>query len=115
MTRLRLAAALSVVTMSALTGCAAHEQRIDAAIAQAKVQAAQSGVPQQVAWSDLSGNVYKVVVQPPLPGQTKQAVSRSVGGQAGNPRALAPVTNTPWGPVITPAPVEPNGGTTHSK
>ncbi len=101
----RVAAAVAVFTMFAVTGCETGKRHQDeAAIAQAKVLAAQSGVAQQVVWSDIAGNVFKVVVQPPLPGHADQAITRTVGKQPGDARVFAPVTNTPQSPVITPVP-----------
>ena len=91
--------ALFFVSLAA-AGC--KQQTHDAAIAQAKVLAAQSGVAQQVVWPDIAGNTTTVVIQPPSPGSTVQVVKRTVSNTPGDPRVLAPVTNSPAGPVISP-------------
>jgi hypothetical protein len=103
------AAAVLVSVAMMASGCKAPQSRTDQAVAQAKELAAQSGVAQQVVWTDVAGNTIKVVVQPPAPGQTQQNVTRSVGKTPGDPSVLAPVTNSPSGPVISPvgSPVAP--------
>jgi hypothetical protein len=112
----RISAVFAVIAISAITGCkTSHERATDAAIAEARHQAAQSGVAQQVSWSDVSGNVYKVLIQPPLPGQATEAITRTVSKQPGDPRVLAPLTNAPWGPVITPVPASSKSSPAASK
>ena len=56
-------------------GCKSDQDKAnDAALAQAKQQAAASGNAQQVAWVDKDGNTVTSVVQPPAPGQTTQQI-----------------------------------------
>jgi hypothetical protein len=110
-------------------GC---QSKQDAAIEQAKKQAAATGQPQQVVTVDKNGNTTTTTVQPPAPGQTVQAVTTTVtpasnvpantpavAGQAApaatdqaaasNPSAATPV---PGGnPVIVPADVQIPAGT----
>ena len=103
MRRVRVPAVLVAVVVMGLTACKTPRQASsDAAIAQAKALAAQTGVAQQVVWTDVAGNRYTVVVQPPLPGHSEQTVTKTVGKEAGDPRVLAPVTNSPQEPVISP-------------
>lgn len=96
----QLMGAAPLLLTLAIAGCEQHSN--DVAIAQAKVLAAQSGVPQQVVWTDIAGNKTTVVIQPPSPGTTTQVVKRTVSNTPGEPRVLAPVTNSPTGPVISP-------------
>jgi hypothetical protein len=72
-----------------LGGCKSKQ---DAAVDQAKKQAAATGQPQQVVSNDGNGNVTTTTVQPPAPGQTAQAVTTTTTPVA----AAAPVAaNTP--------------------
>ena len=89
-----------LVACFAMVGCKQHTN--EAAIAQAKLLAAQSGVAQQVVWTDIAGNTTTVVIQPPSPGSANQLVKRTVSNSPGDPRVLAPVTNSAAGPVISP-------------
>jgi hypothetical protein len=101
MVNARLLVGTALLFMSlAMTGCRQETQ--DAALARAKVLATQSGVAQQVVWSDLAGNTTIVVIQPPAPGRTAQLVTRTVTNTPGDPRVLAPITNRPSGPVVSP-------------
>jgi hypothetical protein len=91
------ALALAVVLMA---GC---ESKQDAAIDTAKKQAAATGQAQQVVSIDKNGNTTTTTVQPPVPGQTTQAVTTTVTPGTGAP-ASAPV-----GPAGT-APAEAVAG-----
>jgi hypothetical protein len=80
-----------------LCGC---QSKQDAAIDQAKKQAAASGQAQQVVSTDKNGNVTTTTVQPPVPGQTTQTVTTAVTP------AAAVAANTPATvPVVTGQPV----------
>ena len=114
-------AKLSILTLSlalplaTLSGCkSAADQANDQAVAQAKLQAAQSGQPQQVTWMDKDGNRTLVVVQPPAAGQNAQQVTTTVtkvNASAGTSSqttttALQPLSAAPapvTGPVVAPA------------
>lgn len=106
-TRTLMAASFALVL---LTGCKSKQ---DIAIDQAKQQAAASGQPQQVVWTDKDGNTTTTIVQPPAPGQTTQAITTttskttnsSVAAATPAP-ATAPVPNGDpvVGPVTAPAP-----------
>jgi len=78
--------ALGVVMMA---GCSSQQ---DKAIEAAKKQAAASGQPQQVVTVDKAGNTTTTTIQPPLPGQTMEAISTT--------SAPAP-PQTPGGPLPT--------------
>ncbi len=64
-----------VLAVALLGGCKSKE---DAAIDQAKKQAAATGQAQQVVSVDKNGTTTTVTVQPPAPGQTGQAVTTTV-------------------------------------
>src|SRR5580698_10390372 len=93
-------------------GC---QSKQDAAIEQAKKQAAATGQPQQVVSVDKNGNTTTTTVQPPAPGQTTQATTTTVtpaapGTQPNGPTyangSPAPAGPVPGGaPVIRPADV----------
>ncbi|NYF91323.1 hypothetical protein RBB79_17000 [Tunturiibacter empetritectus] len=76
-----------------LAGCKSKQ---DAAIDQAKKQAAATGQAQQVVSTDSNGNVTTTTVQPPAPGQTAQAITTTTtpaaaaGPVAANTPAVAP-------------------------
>ena len=74
-----------VFTLALLTGCKSKQ---DAAIDQAKQQAAATGQPQQVVSVDKNGNTITTTVQPPVPGQTGQQITTTVTP------ANAPAANT---------------------
>jgi hypothetical protein len=82
-----------------LCGC---QSKQDAAIDQAKKQAAATGQAQQVVSTDKNGNVTTTTVQPPAPGQTTQAVTTSVTPAAAVP-ANTPAT-VPGAAVQPPVP-----------
>jgi len=103
-----------------LCGC---ESKQNAAIDQAKKQAAATGQPQQVISVDKNGNTTTTTVQPPLSGQTAQSITTTVtpgtGVPASTPAAAGGPTNaptpnvpTPGGaPIIRPADVNVPAGT----
>jgi hypothetical protein len=68
------AAALGLAALL-LFGC---KSRQDAAIDQARQQAALTGQPQQVVSVDKYGNTTTTTVQPPVPGQSGQAITTTV-------------------------------------
>jgi len=78
-----------VFALAVLVGC---QSKQDAAIEQAKKQAAATGQAQQVVTVDKSGNTTTTTVQPPAPGQTAQAVTTTV------------MPATPGQPVTTATP-----------
>jgi len=113
-----LAAALVV---SAMIGC--HSKQ-DAALENAKQQAASTGQPQQVVSTDKDGNTVTMVVQPPNPGQgvkdevvtttvtPKAAAGTAAGAPAdasGSQAAAAPVSSAAAAPA--PPPVDLPAGT----
>ena len=69
-----------VVAAMLLTGCKSKQ---DAAIEQAKQQAAATGQAQQVVSVDKAGNTTTTTVQPPMPGQTGQVITTTVAPGAG--------------------------------
>src|SRR3984957_4495474 len=73
-------ASATVLALVMLSGC---KSKKDAAIDQAKQQAAATGQAQQVVSTDKNGNVTTTTVQPPAPGQTRQAVTTAVTPGAG--------------------------------
>jgi hypothetical protein len=79
-----------------VAGCKSKE---DAAIDKARQQAATTGQAQQVVSTDKNGTVTTTTVQPPVPGQTTQAVTTTVapatGGAAANAPATAPAGQPP--------------------
>jgi hypothetical protein len=81
-----------------LTGC---QSKQDAAIDQARKQAAATGQTQQVVSVDKNGNTTTVTVQPPAPGQTTQSITTTTTSAAAVP------ANTPavqgGAPSIYPA------------
>jgi hypothetical protein len=74
--QLALAAALLTVAM---TGCKSKQ---DAAIEQAKKQAASTGQAQQIVTTDKDGNTVTTTVQPPQTGQNGQVVTTTVTPKA---------------------------------
>jgi hypothetical protein len=81
-------AAATLLAFVLLSGCKSKQ---DAAVDQAKQQAAATGQAQQVVSTDKNGNVTTTTVQPPAPGQTTQAVTTAVTPGAGVP-ANTPAT-----------------------
>ena len=114
--------------LAIMIGC--HSKQ-DAAIEQAKKQAAATGQAQQVVSVDKSGNTTTTTVQPPAPGQTAQAVTTTVMPAAGAPASTpavapadqsaiagqpavadqSPAPATGGNPVIQPADVKVPAGT----
>ncbi len=76
--------------LAILVGC---QSKQDAAIEQAKKQAAATGQAQQVVSVDKNGNSTTTTVQPPVPGQTAQAVMTTV----------TPASNAPSSATAAPA------------
>lgn len=75
-----------VFALAILVGC---QSKQDAAIEQAKKQAAATGQPQQVVTVDKNGTTTTTTVQPPAPGQTAQAVTTTVMPASTPPNAAA--------------------------
>jgi hypothetical protein len=93
-------ASATVLALVMLSGC---KSKKDAALDQAKQQAAATGQAQQVVSTDNNGNVTTTTVQPPAPGQTTQAVTTTTTPAA----AAAPVAaNTPATAPGAPAPAD---------
>ena len=120
-----------------LSGCkSAQEKANDAAVAQAKQQAAQTGTAQQVVATGADGDTVTTVVQPPAPGQTTQQITVTrtktttsasstaaapaepvvspVGGVAPAGYGTTAAAPAPSGPVITPVDLDIPAGTTLS-
>ncbi|MBB5317319.1 hypothetical protein [Tunturibacter empetritectus] len=103
--------------MLALVMLAGCKSKQDAAIDQAKKQAAATGQAQQVVSTDGNGNVTTTTVQPPAQGQTAQAVtttttpSSPTATVAPNTPATAPGTpdQTATGQGVTPGQVDSSG------
>jgi len=75
--------------MTGLTGCKSKQ---DAAIEQAKEQAAAQNQAQQVVYTDKDGNTVTTTVQPPVPGQSGQIVTTVVTPKGQTPDSAAPQT-----------------------
>jgi hypothetical protein len=95
-------ASATVLALVMLSGC---KSKKDAAIDQAKQQAAATGQAQQVVSTDGNGNVTTTTVQPPAPGQTTQAMTTTTTPAASVPPVAA---NTPATAPGTP--VAADGG-----
>jgi hypothetical protein len=100
--------AVSVLAVSlALAGCkSAQDKANDAAITQAKQQAAATGQAQQVVWTDKDGKTTTVLVQPPAPGQAQQQVTTTVATaqQSGGTVTQSTKTSTSMEPVVSAVP-----------
>ena len=98
-TRLLTTAAFALIL---LTGCKSKQ---DQAIDQAKQQAASTGQPQQVVWTDKNGVTTTTVVQPPVQGQSTQAISTTTTKTTNGtvPAATPPVVSPATNPVVSPA------------
>ena len=96
--KITLGASLMAV---ALTGCQSSQ---DKAIADAKAKAASTGQPQQIVTTDKDGNTVTTIVQPPLPGQTAEAVTTTVTPK---PAATTPAPGTQPAPAPQTAAVQP--------
>ncbi|MEO6806761.1 MAG: hypothetical protein ABI286_01655 [Edaphobacter sp.] len=90
-------AAVMTLALVMLAGC---ESKQDAAIDQAKKQAAATGQAQQVVSTDKNGTVTTTTVQPPAPGQTTQAVTTTT-----TPATAVASTTPATVPVVTGQPV----------
>lgn len=88
-----------VLAAVVLSGCASKQ---DKAIDQAKAQAAQTGLAQQVVSVDKNGTTTTTVVQPPAKGQTNAAITTVVTPPA--PGTQVPAAS---GPTITALPPPP--------
>src|SRR5882762_5792885 len=114
--QLALAGALLTVAM---TGCKSKQ---DAALEQAKKQAASTGQAQQIVTTDKDGNTVTTTVQPPQPGQNGQVVTTTVtpkgttasgaqdaqaGAQPGTQPATGQAAATPQPATPQPPPPPP--------
>ncbi len=102
--RIFMPVAVIALAFSLFTGC---QSKQDAAIEQAKKQAAATGQAQQVITTDKNGNVTTTTIQPPAPGQTSQTITTTV-----TPASSVP-TNTPAVVPGTPA-SQPGAATAQS-
>ena len=84
--------AMMALAFTLFVGC---QSKQDAAIENAKKQAAATGQAQQVVSTDKNGNVTTTTVQPPAPGQTGQAVTTTVTPAAAAPASGAAVNGVP--------------------
>jgi len=92
----------ALTLMLAVAGCkSAADKANDAAMAQAKQQAAATGVAQQVVYTDKDGNTVTSIVQPPAPGQTSEQITTTKTSKA--------QTTTSTAPGAAPAPAASNG------
>ena len=86
--------AIMALACTLFVGC---QSKQDAAIEQAKKQAAATGQPQQVVTVDKNGNTTTATVQPPAPGQTAQTVTTTVTPAASVPANTPAVAGQPAG------------------
>jgi hypothetical protein len=99
---LRMTGAAALVSLTLLTGCKNKEQ---AALEQAKSQAAATNTPQQIQYIDGNGDTVTTVVQPPVAAQPQQVATTITPPAPGPaPHRTNPVI-TPLGPDGQPAPV----------
>jgi hypothetical protein len=99
----KLSQALALALLLAASGCkSAADKANDAALAQAKQQAAQTGVAQQIVATDKDGNTVTTVVQPPAPGQTTQQITVTKTHTTTTTTAAAPNTPAPGQPMVSP-------------
>lgn len=99
--------AAMALALSFFIGC---QSKQDAAIEQAKKQAAATGQSQQVITADKNGNVTTTTVQPPAPGQTAQTITTTMtpaSSVAANAPAVAPGTVAPGTPATQPVAAAP--------
>lgn len=92
----------SALMMVALNGCKSKQ---DAAIEQAKKQAASTGQTQTVTTTDKNGNTVTTTVQPPAPGQKDEVVTTTVTPKAAaaNPAQASAAPDAAAGTVAAPA------------
>jgi hypothetical protein len=86
-------------------GCkSAQDKANDAAIAQAKQQAAATGAAQQVVWTDKDGNTITTLVQPPAPGQTMEQVTttKTTNSTSGGQTTHSTTSTTAMSPIPGP-------------
>ena len=99
---LRMTGAAALISLTLLTGCKNKEQ---AALEQAKSQAAATNTPQQIQYIDGNGDTVTTVVQPPVAAQPQQVATTITPPAPGPaPHRTNPVI-TPLGPDGQPAPV----------
>jgi hypothetical protein len=97
---LRVAAIAGLMGFALLAGCKSKEQ---AAVDQAKAQAASTGVAQQVQYIDANGDTVTTTVAPPVSGQTQQVTQAITPPPPGpKPSQTNPVI-TPVSPAPAPA------------
>jgi hypothetical protein len=95
----RKTAGAVVLALIMLGGCKSKQ---DAAIDQAKKQAAATGQAQQVISTDSKGDVTTTTVQPPAPGQTAQAVTTTTTPAAAAATVAADTPATAPGVAAAP-------------
>jgi hypothetical protein len=99
---LRMTGAAALLSLTFLTGCKNKEQ---AALEQAKSQAAATNTPQQIQYIDGNGDTVTTVVQPPVAAQPQQVATTITPPPPGPaPHQTNPVI-TPLGPDGQPAPI----------
>ena len=109
---LRMPVLAVMLGAAALSGCSSRQQQ---ALDEAKKKAATSGQAQQVITVDKSGATTTTVVQPPVAGQTGEAITTVVTPRtAGTPMLAAsgPVVSTMPIPVVVPVDMSIPAGTT---
>ena len=102
---LKSVAALALA-LTLFSGCKSKQ---DAAIEQAKQEAATTGQPQQVISIDKKGNTTTTTVQPPAPGQTTQTITTTVTPGPGAPPSTPAATGSTAAPAAGPAVPTPGG------
>jgi hypothetical protein len=99
---LRFTATTALISLSFLAGCKNKEQ---AALEQAKSQAASTNMPQQIQYIDRNGDTVTTTVQPPVQGQPQQVATTITPPAPGPmPKSTDPVI-TPIGANGQPVPV----------
>ena len=102
--RVALAALILSVGLTGFVGMTGCKSKQDAAIEQAKQQAASTNQAQQVVYTDKDGNTVTTTVQPPVAGQTGQVVTTVVTPKGGNPNAVPVQAADATPPVAETAP-----------
>jgi hypothetical protein len=115
----RSAAFAGLLGLALLGGCKSKEQ---AAVDQAKDQAAKTGVAQQVQYIDANGDTVTTTVQPPVPGQVQQVATAITPAPPGPkpartrpvvaPYGQLPVQGANTAPNYNGAPTPPPNGQT---
>ncbi len=99
---IRLAAFAGIIGIAVLSGCKSKEQ---AAVDQAKAQAASTGAAQQVQYIDANGDTVTTTIPPPVAGQVQQVSTAITPAPAGpKPKRTDPVVSQ-YG--VATAPVAP--------